>query len=172
MSTRSVIVLGEYFEDKLIRTAGLMDWLHVGLDLLGFIPGIGEVADGANAGVYLGEGDYKSGCLSIISMIPEIGDAIAKSAKAALWWVKESMNASSFVGKYGSKAGGVIKRLIKQGFEFFKANKNRCQEFLKSIGNDARWAAYKQYIPKLLRALEDIYTGFNAANVAMDSMTD
>lgn len=34
------------------------DWVHLGLDGLGLIPVVGELADGANALFYLSKGDY------------------------------------------------------------------------------------------------------------------
>ena len=40
------------------------DALHTTLDVVGMIPGVGEVADGANALVYLAEGDKVSAALS------------------------------------------------------------------------------------------------------------
>ena len=33
------------------------DAVHTGLDIVGLIPGVGEIADGANALIYLAEGD-------------------------------------------------------------------------------------------------------------------
>lgn len=54
---------------------------HVALDLAGLIPGFGEPADLTNALWYIHEKDYLSAALSLISMIPEIGDLIGKGGK-------------------------------------------------------------------------------------------
>ena len=57
------------------------DALHTTLDVVGMIPGVGEVADGANALVYLAEGDRVSAALSAAAMLPVGGQA----ATAGKW---------------------------------------------------------------------------------------
>jgi hypothetical protein len=68
------------------RTAGFGDWLkqnaHGVLDVAGFVPGVGAVADLANAGLYAAEGDYGNAALSAAAAVPGIGDAAA-AAKLA-----------------------------------------------------------------------------------------
>ena len=61
----------------------LSDWIHGGLDVIGLIPVVGEVADGINAIYYLAEGDYVNAGISAASMIPIVGDA-AKGGKYAV----------------------------------------------------------------------------------------
>ncbi|GAA3357923.1 hypothetical protein [Saccharopolyspora gregorii] len=51
----------------------LSDIGHFVLDLGGLIPGIGELADGANASWYAAEGDYTNAGLSAAAMIPFAG---------------------------------------------------------------------------------------------------
>ena len=46
------------------------EWVHGALDLAGFIPGLGEIADGVNGLIYLAEGRYLEASLSAMSMIP------------------------------------------------------------------------------------------------------
>ena len=57
------------------------DALHTTLDVVGMIPAVGEVADGANALVYLAEGDKVSAALSAAAMLPVGGQA----ATAGKW---------------------------------------------------------------------------------------
>lgn len=47
--------------------------LHTGLDAVGLVPGFGEVADGANALIYLAEGDKVNAAISAVAMIPGLG---------------------------------------------------------------------------------------------------
>lgn len=54
---------------------------HIGLDLAGFIPGFGEIADVLNAVWYAAEDDWLYAALSLISVIPEIGDIAGKGLK-------------------------------------------------------------------------------------------
>lgn len=61
------------------------EWVHGGLDVVGFVPGIGEIADGVNAIIYLGEGRYLEAGVTALAMIPLIGDVFAKGGK---WGVK------------------------------------------------------------------------------------
>lgn len=65
------------FEYKLKKQADY----HAVLDVLGLIPGVGEVFDAANALTYAQEDNWLYSILSIISMLPEIGDIIGKSPK-------------------------------------------------------------------------------------------
>lgn len=59
-------------------------WSDVGhgvLDAAGLVPLIGEGADLANAAWLAAEGDYLGAGLSIVSMVPIVGDAIGKGGK-------------------------------------------------------------------------------------------
>ena len=63
---------------------GAMDWLQTTLDVVGFIPGVGEFADGVNALISLGRGNPFEALLSAISMVPGAGDIIGKGGKVIL----------------------------------------------------------------------------------------
>ncbi|MBO0938908.1 hypothetical protein J2I47_20310 [Fibrella sp. HMF5335] len=56
------------------------------LDVVGMIPVVGKLADGANALMYAAEGDYASAAMSAASMIPLAGNVVgaAKLGKRAL----------------------------------------------------------------------------------------
>ena len=62
--------------------------VHDMLMAAGFTPGLGNVADAADALLYAAEGEYGSAALSAAAMIPFIGQAV--SAKKALKVAKES----------------------------------------------------------------------------------
>ncbi len=57
------------------------DVIHGVLDVAGFIPGVGAVADLANAGLYAAEGNWLEAGLSLASAVPGIGDTIALAKK-------------------------------------------------------------------------------------------
>ena len=63
---------------------GLSDVAHFALDIGGLIPGIGEAADLANAALYAARGEFLMAALSVISMIPVVGDIIGKGGKLAM----------------------------------------------------------------------------------------
>jgi papain fold toxin 1 (glutamine deamidase) of polymorphic toxin system len=52
-----------------------LEAIHTGLDVLGFIPVVGDVANGLNALIYLGQGDYADAALSAVALIPVAGSA-------------------------------------------------------------------------------------------------
>ncbi|MCB0112093.1 MAG: hypothetical protein KDE53_39495, partial [Caldilineaceae bacterium] len=79
------------------------EWVHGGLDILGFVPGLGEIADGVNGLIYLAEGRHLEAGISFAAMIPFAGDA----GKVAKWGVK--------AGKEALETG--VERLAKEGIE-------------------------------------------------------
>lgn len=50
-----------------------LDGLQTALDLMGLIPGLGEIADGTNVVIYLARGDKTNAALSAAAMIPFLG---------------------------------------------------------------------------------------------------
>ena len=66
------------------RWSKIADGVQAGLDVAGIIPIVGEVADGLNALISLGRGDYADTALSAMSMIPVDGQAM-RSARAGSW---------------------------------------------------------------------------------------
>lgn len=72
---------------------------HTALDVLGLVPVLGEPADLANAAWHAAEGNYLDAGLSLISVIPVVGDVIGKGGKLA----------KAFGGKLGAKAVDTIK---------------------------------------------------------------
>ena len=78
---------------------------HIGLDVLGLIPGIGEAADLTNAALYARKGEHLMAALSVISMIPAVGDAIGKGGKIGVYL-------SKFGAKGGTRAGTYLGKLL------------------------------------------------------------
>ncbi|MCQ9863048.1 polymorphic toxin type 15 domain-containing protein [Pseudomonas aeruginosa] len=66
----------------------ILDGLQLGLDVVGLIPVVGEIADLANAGISLARGDYAGAALSVLSAIPFAG------------W----LGTAGKVGRHGAKA--------------------------------------------------------------------
>ncbi|MGK3967881.1 PAAR-like domain-containing protein [Sorangium sp. So ce118] len=91
------------------------DWVHTGLDIVGFIPGIGEIADGLNAAIYLAEGDYVNAAISAAGMIPFAGSAATGGRLAA----KAGKAIAEEVGEQGAKQGAqeAAQQAGKQGAE-------------------------------------------------------
>jgi len=83
---------------------------HVALDVAGLVPGIGEPADLANALWYAKKGDYFSSVLSLISLIPELGDLIGKGIK---YLGKSSKLVAKFLEKYGDDIARHWPKIVK-----------------------------------------------------------
>lgn len=85
---------------QLLNELDLKDVGHGALDVAGFVPGAGEIADLTNAIWYAEEGLYLSAVFSLISVIPGIGDVAGKGAKYLLKSGKSKFIAK-FIAKYG-----------------------------------------------------------------------
>jgi RHS repeat-associated protein len=62
--------------------SGVLDVVQTGIDIVGMIPVVGEIADGTNALIYLARGDKINAALSAAAMIP-IAGTVATGAKLA-----------------------------------------------------------------------------------------
>lgn len=88
--------------------SGLLDVAQTGLDLVGLIPIVGELADGANALIYSARGDYVNAALSTAAMIPIIGTGATgtKYVNKLLKFTKDQQ-ALVDIAKNAKKMGGV-----------------------------------------------------------------
>jgi hypothetical protein len=68
----------------------VLDTTQAALDVVGVVPGLGEVADGLNGLISLGRGDAIGAGLSFVSMIPIFGDIVGKGGKITRYAVKYS----------------------------------------------------------------------------------
>jgi hypothetical protein len=91
------------------------EWVHGGLDAAGLIPGLGEIADGLNGLIYLGEGRYIEASISAMAMIPILGD-LGKAGKWSLKIGKEVLEeAAEKVAK--EVAEELLKKAVKESLE-------------------------------------------------------
>jgi hypothetical protein len=90
----------------------ILDGVQTGLDVVGLIPGVGEIADGVNALIYTGRGDYVNAGLSAAAMIPFAGWAATgtKLGKKATGLTYDLINRTS-KGADGGMSRHVIERL-------------------------------------------------------------
>lgn len=144
----------------------VMDWVHVGLDIAGLIPGFGEPFDMANALLYAREGDWLNATLSIVSVIPEVGDFFGKGGKIAIFLEK-------MISK-GGKAGKVAEKIlthvpkvaetVEKGFHLYKDNKTIINKFLDKV-KESDDPKIKEYIApnvsKIQNALKTVERSFD-----------
>ncbi|MDT0614895.1 polymorphic toxin-type HINT domain-containing protein [Streptomyces lancefieldiae] len=122
---------------------------HFALDVLGLVPGFGEVADGANCAWYGGEaGSGEKDAL---------GDA-ALSCAAAVPGIGYGASAVKF-GKWGDKASGFFKSLFSKGSKVFKKCNSFTPETPVLLGDG-----------RTTKAIKDLEVGDNV--LATDPVTD
>ena len=112
------------------------DVIHGVLDVAGFIPGVGAVADLANAGLYAAEGNWLEAGLSLASAVPGIGDtiALAKKTGKALKGLKGLKGFNALDKAKGMKSlFGALKGKAKTGASKVKGWLKNRKEALKNI---------------------------------------
>lgn len=114
----------------------LSDAVHTGLDLVGMIPGVGEVADGLNAVIYAAEGDYENAGLSAAAMIPGVGNAVtvmkfAKKVESASGMVKTALKGTEKAAE-GAKSTEKLRETATTGQEAHR----QIQKDLRAQGAD------------------------------------
>ena len=139
----NTIKLANKFENKLIKKSSSedsskwMDYIHLSLDFLGLIPGFGEVFDTANAVIYLGERKWMYAALSVISMIPAIGDAIAKGGKFSIFLAENFPKVSALVGKHADKIKKVS-AVIVGAKNLFESKREDIIDFLNDLKTNGK----------------------------------
>lgn len=98
---------------------GFSDFGHLGLDVIGLVPVVGNAADAANAAWYAAEGEYLDAALSALALIPVIGQGVIfakgaikaaakgkvfKSVDEATAWAKKWLDDAGILGKSSDDA--------------------------------------------------------------------
>ena len=102
--------------------------VHNTLDVLGVIPGYGEVADAANGLIYLAEGDYLNAGLSFVSCIPVAGDAAGKGSKAA----NKTLGVAGDVAKHSDDIVDAATDIAKHGDELVELTEDTAKNIKKT----------------------------------------
>ncbi len=131
----------EYYTDH--PPMSLSEQLHLLLDVIGMIPGFGEVADGINAVFYAAEGDYVSAGISAAAMLPIAGWVAAGGKVVKRGLVKGTKVAVEMFGKAVKEVTeGIAKELIvrysrKLGSEVFeKMSRDAFERYVKECVED------------------------------------
>ncbi|CAH1388054.1 eCIS core domain-containing protein [Candidatus Nitrotoga sp. M5] len=82
-----------------------MDIVHGALDLAGFIPALGAIPDGINAGIYVVEGDWANAGLSAVAMVPMWGDGVKLATMAGKSTIRVTAKAAIKLGPDGIAKG-------------------------------------------------------------------
>ncbi len=133
--------LNSRMDSELLMEFDLGDLGHLGLDALGLVPGWGEVADIANAAWYAGEGEFLMAALSVVAMVPVVGDIIGKGGKVA-----------TYMSKAGSKgATKATQHIAKQ----LQKHMPKITEFMTKLKSNPKIA---EHVDSMVHALKDYVT--------------
>jgi len=132
-------------------------WYNIALDIVGLIPGLGEPADIINALDYARKRDYLFAALSLISVIPTVGDAVGKGGKVAVYLAK--------FGKHGVKAAKGLQatakskkfietaKWIRKVKQMIRLHDKKIKQLFEVIDNNIDHLELKQHLPKIKEAL-------------------
>jgi len=114
--------------------------LHTALDVVGLVPGLGEVADGVNAVIYLAEGNKVDAALSVAAMVPLAGTAatavkFARTADKAITAVK-AVDKATTLAKAEARAAK-LSQVQRPGKDLTKAGKDAVKD-LSRAKNDGK----------------------------------
>ena len=123
---------------------GVMDIVHGVLDVAGFIPVVGAVADVANAVIYAAEGDWGNAALSVVSAIPAFGDGIGAVTKGGKLLLKGAKLVEDALAKGKKMLSSFGKRMGKAKTGAKKLFKNSRKNKENMIKRDAKKRAAKQ----------------------------
>lgn len=115
---------------------GVGEGVHLTLDVAGFVPVVGAVADGANAGIYALEGNMAMAGLSAACAIPFAGDAVAAVKVGGKALAKGSEAIAKSTSKLALESGAdvassTMKKSISGVKEFNSAVRAEQQNFSK-----------------------------------------
>lgn len=96
-------------EDIILERA---EWLKFAGDIAGFIPVVGEGADLGVALLHLRDKEYLDAAFSLVSMVPQIGDAAGKSAKYLRKTLKTASKGGPKAAKYAKIAIKLVDKVV------------------------------------------------------------
>jgi hypothetical protein len=109
----------------------ILDGLQTVLDAVGFIPGLGDVADGLNAAVSLLRGNYGDAALSALSVIP-FADMFTKLGK----YIRKGAGAFEAALEYGDETFEAGEELLDHSDEFAEAGQTASRQLEDQIKAD------------------------------------
>jgi RHS repeat-associated protein len=100
-------------------SAAVADAVQFGLDVIGLVPGLGEIADGLNGLISLARGDYAGAALSFAAMIPFAGwvATAGKFGKRTAKAVDAVGDVTRVVTKHGDEAASVVSTVSRNADE-------------------------------------------------------
>ncbi|MFS0554752.1 DNA/RNA non-specific endonuclease [Brevibacillus sp. 179-C9.3 HS] len=148
----------EQKEEEKSGWGGFLDGLQLGLDLVGLIPGLGEIADLANAGISAARGDYAGAALSLAACIPFAGWA-ATGAK---------LGVKAHKALKGTKAGQKVLEVADSAADVVKNVANTVETTVGKVWTAARKTLDEMDVMQAVQRIkEQLYASIMAAKEAV-----
>jgi len=120
--------------------------LQTGLDIAGLVPGIGEIADAANAAIYTLRGDYANAALSGLAAIPFVGMA-------------------GTVGKLGQAVLGKFPDYLKLADELGAKRFNIPSDVWSKMNKAEQWEANQKFLDRMIARGDEIILSNPVKNI-------
>ncbi|ATF14999.1 hypothetical protein A616_24460 [Brevibacillus brevis X23] len=151
-------VVEEEQEEEESGWGGFLDGVQLALDVVGLIPGLGEIADLANAGISLARGDYAGAALSLAACIPFAGWA-ATGAK---------LGAKAHKALKGTKAGQKVLEVADSAADVVKNVANAVESTVGKVWTAARKTLDEMDVMQAVQRIkEQLYASVMAAKDAV-----
>ncbi len=148
----------EQQEEEESGWGGFLDGVQLALDVVGLIPGLGEIADLANAGISLARGDYAGAALSLAACIPFAGWA-ATGAK---------LGAKAHKALKGTKAGQKVLEVADSAADVVKTVANAVESTVGKVWTAARKTLDEMDVMQAVQRIkEQLYASVMAAKDAV-----
>ncbi|WJQ80276.1 YwqJ-related putative deaminase [Brevibacillus brevis] len=148
----------EQQEEEESGWGGFLDGVQLALDVVGLIPGLGEIADLANAGISLARGDYAGAALSLAACIPFAGWA-ATGAK---------LGAKAHKALKGTKVGQKVLEVADSAADVVKTVANAVESTVGKVWTAARKTLDEMDVMQAVQRIkEQLYASVMAAKDAV-----
>jgi RHS repeat-associated protein len=126
----------------------VLDAIQLAFDVIGLVPGLGEIFDGLNAAIYLARGDYANAALSAAAAIPFAGMAATGAkllGKAAD--LSKATDVATTGGRLGksttrSQIDEIATELESRGYTITGGGGRMPEEYLRPIGGGRKGGSY------------------------------
>jgi hypothetical protein len=166
----SPIVTEELDEDKIFTSSSnesfinkIVGYIHVLLDIVGFFPSAGDIADVLNTGIYLVEQNWQDAFFSAIGFaIPLIGSAVATAFKSIVKYADEAAEVGKQVSKLGDLFGGISKVISKVEDGISSAIKF-ISNIVETISSKIKGSSIYKWLGSLKKTVDDVISAIDGA---------
>ncbi len=124
----------EVIQKKDKNSSNILDIIQSALDIIGFIPGLGDIADAVNTGIAIIRKQWLNAVFSAIAMIPAIGSAIAAPIKILVKAAGDTKLIKKAINLLAPLLGG-LNKVVPKLSELLNGLKGTIRKLPKLIGS-------------------------------------